>query len=132
MLYSYVGPRPSSSSYEKAMHTWTMENQRFLQGMQESQNQWAERHQERRQQREERLMERFMEESARSNERLVSEIFQGLRSILPQNPFPPRPYPSQMTFQHIPVHGYNSPSPSSQNNPGSSDYSLHDMDGWSG
>lgn len=85
-LYNLVGPRERSSGYAKAMHTWATEQQVFLEKMQQSQNKWIEERQDKHLQREERLLSRFLEDSTLSNERLIGQLFDGLKSIFPLTP----------------------------------------------
>ncbi len=118
------------------MHIWSAEQRSFLDRI--------EQHQERNQQRDEMLFTKFLEESTRSTERLVGQIFEGLRRILPipyeaashfQGQAPPL-HPYMQPPQHYTGHFYNRPMQQSQNVPNcsgtssfdrSSDHSLHDL-----
>lgn len=138
-MYNVVGPRERSSGYAKAMHTWATEQQVFLEKMQESQNKWLEDQQEKRQQREERFLTRFIEESTLSHQRLIGQLFDGLKSIFPTPPPPqgmaPGPsYPPQHHYppQH-PYPGYSGSAQIPHNTPNysenySSEYCLRDLD----
>ncbi|KAL6455304.1 hypothetical protein MHYP_G00362550 [Metynnis hypsauchen] len=104
-----------SSRYDKAMHTWSTEQQSFLEKMQETQNVWMEKQLERSQQREERLLAKLVEETSRSNERLVGQLLSGLSSIFSHTTSTP-PFTQGGTAQfqyshHQPRHPY----PDSQN-----------------
>ncbi|KAK7160658.1 hypothetical protein R3I93_008348 [Phoxinus phoxinus] len=124
--------RKTSSGYAKLMHVWSAEQKAFLDRI--------EQHQERNQQRDEMLLSRFLEESTRSTERLLGQVFDGLRSIIPQ-PYEAAPHfqaqapplnPYMQPPQHYPGHFYNRPVHYSANVPNgnetsSSDHSLHDL-----
>ncbi|XP_073677219.1 uncharacterized protein [Garra rufa] len=62
--------------------------QGFLERLQRSQNAWLERQLEQSHEREERLISRVLSEHTRSMEALVSQLFSGLRSLLPPSHHP--------------------------------------------
>ncbi|XP_036417330.1 uncharacterized protein LOC118801246 [Colossoma macropomum] len=104
-----------SSRYDKAMCTWSTEQQSFLEKMQEVQNVWMEKQLERSQQGEERLLAKLVEETSRLNERLVGQLLSGLSSIFSQTMSMP-PFTqggtAQFQYSHLqPCHPY----PDSQN-----------------
>ncbi|XP_016341783.1 uncharacterized protein LOC107688588 isoform X1 [Sinocyclocheilus anshuiensis] len=65
--------------------------QGFLERLQRSQNTWLERQLEQSHLREERLIARVLAEHSRSMEALVSQLFSGLRSLLPSSPLSTQP-----------------------------------------
>ncbi|XP_073727013.1 uncharacterized protein [Misgurnus anguillicaudatus] len=124
--------RKPSSGYAKLMNVWSAEQKSFLDRI--------EQHQERNQQRDEMLLSRFLEESTRSTKRLLGQMFEGLRGLIPQ------PYEAAPHFQgHAPPHNsymqppqqypgqfYNRPmlyTPNVPNSSGAStsDHNLHDL-----
>lgn len=67
----------SASGYERALRTWSTDQQAFLQEMQESQNSWITQQQEQNRQHDERLISRFIEENSHSTERLIVRSLKG-------------------------------------------------------
>lgn len=72
----------SASGYERALRTWAVDQQAFLQDLQSSQNRWVEQQQQQNREHEERFFFRFIEENTRTTERLIGQLFDGLRGIL--------------------------------------------------
>ncbi|XP_057674329.1 uncharacterized protein LOC130905205 [Corythoichthys intestinalis] len=95
----------TTSSYERALLTWSAHQQAFMESMQASQNQWYEQQRVESHRQEERMLSKFLEESSRSNERLLGHLFDGLRAILPHS----SQAPSHAQFQHPHTHSYSPP-----------------------
>lgn len=92
-----------------------------------------ERTQRLNEEREERIMTAFLQESARSTERLVGQLFEGLRSLLPQPTHLPPQYshntPQFSAHQSYP-HTINYPLDRPRSNESAtheSDYRLYDL-----
>ncbi|XP_061565593.1 uncharacterized protein LOC133420050 [Cololabis saira] len=84
-----------NSGCEWALRSWSEEQAKMLQEMQDREHRWIEEQEERRQQRErilqqqeENMLSRLIEQNSRCTERLVGIMFEGLRSLLPQLRFP--------------------------------------------
>ncbi|XP_063050155.1 PAX-interacting protein 1-like [Engraulis encrasicolus] len=132
-----------ASGYQRALQNWSADQRTFLEEMQHSQLQKVEALQQKAREHEERMFMAFMEENTRSNERLLTHLFEGLRGMLSPTPaqgFPPPhahphlyPHP-MMPHPYPPLHtpttsnaypqARTPPYPQAQ----TPDYVLHDLD----
>lgn len=113
--------RKKPSGYGRFLQSWTDEQKAAMERMEGTLRLNEER--------EERIMTTFLQESARSTERLVGQLFEGLRSLLPQ-PTHLAPQYSQFSAHQSYPYTINYPLDRPRSNESAtheSDYRLYDL-----
>ncbi|KAL2078832.1 hypothetical protein ACEWY4_004932 [Coilia grayii] len=116
-ICSFVtGTKQAASGYQRALQNWSAEHHEFLEAMQRSHLQKVEVLQQKAREHEERMFMTFMEENTRSNERLLTHLFEGLRGMLSHPaqgathphlyPYPMMPHPYPPLPTHTPLNVY--------------------------
>ncbi|XP_062391559.1 homeobox protein slou-like [Sardina pilchardus] len=132
----------TASGYQRALQNWSAEQREFLEAMQKSHLEKVEVQQQNAREHEERMFMSFMEENTRSNERLLTHLFEGLRGMLSHpaqgathphhHPHPhPHPHPHLYPYPMMPHPHPPLPTATPQNaylRAQTPDFVLHDLD----